>query len=92
MAYDGVIGHLAKLFGIQSSGLAEQAPIDGHFADVVQISGTAQSGYFAGVDAHGFANGGSVAPHAQRVAVNIHVLHVNGGGEGFERAVIEAVQ
>ena len=78
--------------GIERSGLAEEAAIDGNFSDVVQISRAAQRGDFARLHAHGFADGGSIAANAQRVAMNVDVLHVDGGGEGFERVVVEAVQ
>ena len=92
MADGSVIRHLAKLFRIERAGLAEQAAIDGNFSDVVQISGAAQSRDFARLHAHGFADGRGVAPHAQRVAVNVYVLHVDGGGESFQRVVVETVQ
>ena len=48
--------------------------------------------HFARLHAHGFADGGGVAADAQRVAVNVDVLYVDGGGKGFERVVVEAVQ
>ncbi len=45
-----------------------------------------------GLHAHGLADGGGVAADAQRVAVNVDVLYVDGGGEGFEGVVVETVQ
>src|SRR5580692_9001383 len=87
-----VVGHFAELFGIERSDFAEEAAIDGNFANVVQIAGAAQGGDFAGLHAHGFANGGGVAADAQGVPVNVDVLHVDGGGEGFERVVVETVK
>jgi hypothetical protein len=87
-----VIGHLAKFIGIERARFAEEAPIDGDLSDIVQISCTTEGGDVIGVHAHGIADGGGVSPDAQGVPVNIHMLDVNGGGEGFERIVIEAVQ
>jgi hypothetical protein len=48
MADHRVVGHLAEFLGIERSRLAEQSAVDGHLADVVQISGAAQRGDFAG--------------------------------------------
>ena len=44
------------------------------------------------IHAHGFADGGSVAPDAQGVSVNVDVFDVNGGGKGLQSVVVEAVQ
>src|SRR4029077_13659481 len=57
-----------------------------------QISGTAQGGDFVGVHAHGVSDGGGVSANAQGVPMNVDMLDVNSGGEGFKRIVIEAVQ
>ncbi len=92
VANGGVVRHLTKLFRVERARLAEQAAIDGYFSDVVQITGAAQSGDVAWLHAHGLADGGGVATYAQRVAVNVHVLDVDGGGKGFEGVVVETVQ
>ena len=38
----GVIGHLAKLFRIETARLAKQPLIDGNFSDIVKIAGGPQ--------------------------------------------------
>ena len=81
MADDRVVGHLAELFWIERAGLAEEPAVYRDFADVVQISSAAQRGNFVGIHAHGLADGRGVAAHAQRVAVNVDVLYINGGSK-----------
>ena len=80
----GVVRHLAELLGVQGLGLAEQAAVDRHLAYVVQISGAAQRSHFAGVDAHSLADCGSIAAYAQRVAMNVDMLHINRGRERLD--------
>src|SRR5215469_3186186 len=92
MADDGVIGHRAEFVGIERGWLAEQSFVDRDFADVVQISRGTNGGDFGGIDAHSLSNARGVAGDAQRVAVNVDVLYVDGGGEGFEGVVVEAMQ
>ncbi len=88
----GVVGHFTKFFGVQRGGFSEQAFVHGNFADVVQITGGAQGSDVVGFHAHGLSDGGGVASHPQRVAVNVDVLHIDGGGESLERGVIETVE
>ncbi len=88
----GVIGHLAKFFGIESTGLSEEAAIDGDLADVVQVSGAAQRGDFVGIHSQCFADCCGVTSDAQGMSVNCDVLYIDRGGEGFESVVVEAVQ
>ena len=87
-----VIGHRAKFVGIKSAGLAEQVLIDGDLADIVQISCRTQRGYFRGVEAQGFADGGGVARHPQRMPMNVDVLDIDRGRECFQRIVIKTMQ
>ena len=58
----------------------------------MQIAGRSQRRDFGRVHAERFADGLGVAADAQRVSVNVDVFDVDGGGEGFERVVVEAVQ
>src|SRR5579864_6942850 len=92
VADDSMIRHLAKFFGIERAGLAEQAAVDGDFADVVQISGAAQRSNFAWFHTHGFADGGGISAYAQGVAVNIYVLDVDSGGESLQSIIVKAMQ
>ena len=92
MADGGVIGHGAKFFRIEGGGLAEQILVDCYFADVVQVSGRPQRSHFVLIQSHGLADGCCIAGYAQRMAVNVDVLHVNGRREGLEGVVVEAVQ
>jgi len=92
MADHGVVRHLTELFRIERTRFAEQAAVDGHFADVMQIARAAQRGNFAGIRAHGFANRSRVAAHAQRVAVKFTCFTSMAVANASKSAVIEAVQ
>ena len=88
----GVVGHFAKLFRIERRRLAEQSLIHRHLANVVEISRRAQRGSLGWLHSHRFSDRLGVAADAQGMSMNVHVLHVDGGGEGFESVVVEPMQ
>ena len=57
----------------------------------MQVACGTQTGDLHRIHAQAFRNAGRVPTYPQRVSVNIHMLHVDGGGKCFKCAVLEAV-
>src|SRR5260370_27786241 len=92
MPNDSVVPHLAVFFRIELRSFSEQSLIDGNLADVVQIARRAERRNIAGVHSQGFADRLGVTPDPQRVSMNVDVFDIDGGGESFERVVVESMQ
>ena len=81
MADGRVIAHLAGFLSVELGSFFKEPLVNGNFAYVVQITSRTQRCYVRRIHAHRFADGLGVAANAQRVAVNVDVLDVDGGGE-----------
>src|SRR4029077_6131883 len=89
---DRVIRHRTEFVRIECARFPEQMLIHRYLADVVEISGGTQSCRLARIKPQGFSDGGRVASHAQGMSLNVDVLNVDRGSEGFQRVVVEPVQ
>ena len=58
----------------------------------MQISRRAQGRNFILVHAYCVPDCRRIPPHTQRVAVNVHMLHINGSRESFQSVVIKTMQ
>src|SRR5215472_1131242 len=92
VAHHRVISHLAELVRIKHRWLAEQPLVHRHLPDIVQVARRAQGSNLGGIQVQGFADGGSVTPDANRMPMNVDVLHVDGGGERLQGGVIEPME
>src|SRR5438270_11279166 len=89
---DSMIGHFTELFRIQRRRFAEKTFVDCDFANIVKVTSGPQTGDVVWLHSYGFTDRGGIATHPQRVAVNVHVLYVNGSGERFQCSVVETVE